>query len=56
MRARLAGGAGTGVGEPSPFIQVPNGYDYIFGVKIIFPYDPTPNEDSTFGALKNLYR
>ena len=48
--------AGTGVGEPSPFIQVPNGYDYIFGVKIIFPYDPTPNEDSTFGALKNLYR
>lgn len=48
--------AGTGIGEPSPFIQVPNGYDYVFGVKIIFPYDPTPNEDSTFSAVKSLYR
>lgn len=48
--------AGTAISEPSLFIQVPAGYHYVFGVKIIFPYDPTPNEDLTFGQIKNLYR
>ncbi|MBC8426515.1 hypothetical protein H8E07_20555 [bacterium] len=49
--------AGTGVSEPwFPFITVPDGYHYVFGVKIIFPYDPTADEDVTWGEVKTLFR
>jgi len=48
--------AGTAIAEPSSFVNVPNGYNYVFGIKIIFPYDPTPNEDATWSHVKNLYR
>lgn len=48
--------AGTGISEPSMFASPAPGYEYIFGVKIVFPYDPTPTEDSTWGTVKNLYR
>ncbi len=49
--------AGTGVAEPwFPFFTVPAGYHYLFGVKVIFPYDPTPNEDSSWGGVKSLFR
>jgi hypothetical protein len=48
--------AGTAIAEPSFFVNVPAGYNYVFGIKIIFPYDPTPNENETWSQLKNLYR
>jgi len=49
--------AGTGISEPWwPFITVPDGYDHVFGIKIIFPYDPTANEDATWGEVKTLFR
>ena len=48
--------AGTGISEPNMFDAPEPGYEYIFGVKILFPYDPTPNEATTWGQLKTLYR
>lgn len=48
--------AGSAIAEPSFFITVPAGYNYVFGVKIIFPYDPTPNADATWSQVKNLFR
>lgn len=47
---------GTGISEPwLPFITVPQGYHHVFGVKLIFPYDPTSNEDLSWGAVKSLF-
>ena len=49
--------AGTAISEPwFPFITVPQGYHHVFGVKIMFPYDPTANEDAAWGDVKSLYR
>ena len=49
--------AGTGIAEPwFPFFTVPAGYHHLFGVKVIFPYDPTPNEDASWGQVKTLFR
>lgn len=48
--------AGTGISEPNMFDSPEPGYEYIFGVKILFPYDPTPTEAKTWGQLKTLYR
>ncbi len=48
--------AGTAISEPwYPFIQVPDGYHHVFGVKLIYPHDPTSNEDSTWGEVKTLF-
>ena len=48
--------AGTGISEAYfPFITVPDGYQHVFGVKIIFPYDPTANEDMDWGQVKALF-
>ncbi len=48
--------SGTGIAEPwIPFITVPDGYHHVFGVKIIFPYDPTANEDLNWGGVKALF-
>ena len=48
--------AGTGIAEPSFFVSVPAGYDLVFGIKIIFPFDPTPNEDANWGDVKGMFR
>lgn len=49
--------AGTGISEPMvPFITVPAGYDYVFGTKIIFPYNPTATEGKSWGEVKTLFR
>lgn len=48
--------AGTGIAEPSFFVSVPAGYDLAFGVKVIFPHDPTPNQDATWSDVKTMFR
>lgn len=49
--------AGTGISEPyPPIITVPAGYDYVFGTKIIFPYNATATEPTSWGNVKTLYR
>ena len=49
--------AGTGISEPwPPFFTVPAGYDHVFGVKITFPYNPTPNDDTSWSRVKTLFR
>jgi len=45
---------GTGISEIAPWTPAPSGYDQVFGVKIIYPHDPTANEDLTWGAVKTL--
>jgi hypothetical protein len=47
---------GTGISEASMFDAPEPGYEYIFGVKVVFPYDPTPNEDTTWSEVKTLFR
>jgi hypothetical protein len=49
--------AGTGISDPRPpFFTVPAGFDRVFGVKLIFPTDPTPTEAQSWGNIKNMYR
>jgi hypothetical protein len=49
--------AGTGISEPWwPFITVPDGYHHVFGVKLIYPHDPTANEEAAWGEVKSLFR
>jgi hypothetical protein len=48
--------AGTGIAEPGFIVTVPAGYDLTFGTKIIYPFDPTPTVDSSWGEVKNLFR
>ncbi len=48
--------AGTGIAEPSFFVSVPAGFDLVFGIKIIFPFDPTGNDDASWGDLKTMFR
>lgn len=56
----LAGGwamAGTGISDPRPpFFTVPAGFARVFGVKLVFPFDPTGSAAATWGGVKNLYR
>ena len=50
---------GTPVADENPNppgVWVPDGFERVFGVKLIPPNDPTPDEPSTWGQVKGLYR
>ena len=46
--------AGTGISDPSFFVTVPDGYDRIFGVKLVYP-EPVPTTGSSWGGVKALF-
>ena len=47
---------GTGISDPNPpFITIPDGYDRVFGLKLMYPQGPTGNDDVTWGQLKNIF-
>jgi len=48
--------SGTGIADGSFFNPIPNGYDRMFGIKLVYPDGPTPGENETWGAVKGLFR
>lgn len=46
--------AGTGISDPSFFVTVPDGYDRIFGIKLVYP-EPVPAGESSWGGVKALF-
>jgi len=48
--------AGTGIEEDNFFNTIPPGYDLKFGTKVIFPFDPTPADEASWGEVKSLFR
>ncbi|MBT4292726.1 hypothetical protein HOD41_08540 [bacterium] len=51
------GFTGTGISDPSPpFFTVPDGYDRVFGTKILYPGNPTENNTATWGQIKTMFR
>lgn len=46
--------AGTGISDPGFFVTVPDGYDRLFGVKLVYP-EPVAVEGATWGELKSLF-
>lgn len=51
------GFVGTGISDPHPpFFTVPEGYDRVFGTRILYQGNPTENNSTTMGQLKNMFR
>ncbi len=40
----------------APSVQVPDGYDRLFDIKITTDHDPTPTVGTTWGDVRKLYR